>query len=152
MVGSILKIMTFYLPMSKKKTFSIASLLLVSFLTLSISLQALGQGGPGGGGGGGGNNCNVNISVSPNDTICLGSTLTLNATGANSYVWSFNSNPGGGGSLSATSGSQITATFSSVGQYTIEVDGDCGNQNDISTIVITVVANPTISLNNPLLL
>jgi gliding motility-associated-like protein len=72
--------------------------------------------------------------------ICFGASTTLNAAGASTYSWS----PGTG--LSATSGASVTANPLTTTQYTVVgVDANgCVNQD---TAIVTVVSNPTVTVN-----
>jgi hypothetical protein len=81
----------------------------------------------------GGTAFSINIAPSP-ATLCIGSTLTLTATGANTYSWT------GGGT-----GNQLQVNPSSNTGYTVTgINGICSAS---AAVVASVVANPTVSLN-----
>ncbi|GIV40837.1 MAG: hypothetical protein KatS3mg034_0147 [Vicingaceae bacterium] len=81
-------------------------------------------------------NANPNINVSPaNPSICSGTGVTLNATGAQTYTWS----PSTG--LSATSGSSVLAAPMNTTTYTVngtDANGCSGSTN----VTVTVNNNP----------
>lgn len=78
---------------------------------------------------------NISPLISPNDTICNGTSITLNGTGATSYTWSGGVNNG----VSFVPAS--TATYTVTGT---DANG-CSNTN---TILIIVNPLPTISINS----
>ncbi len=72
--------------------------------------------------------------------ICNGSTATLTATGASTYTWS----PATG--LSSTNGSTVTGNPPSTTQYTV-TGTDANGCIDSDTTSITIVSNPTVTVN-----
>jgi len=79
------------------------------------------------------------LTLSPPITICSGSSVTLTATGANTYAWS----PATG--LSATSGASVTASPTTSTTY--KVIGTTGlGCKDSLTSLITVTTKPVISV------
>jgi len=81
------------------------------------------------------------ISLSAtNQTICYGFSTTITVSGASTYVWS----PSAG--LSATTGSVVTANPTSTSTYTV-IGTDVNGCKDTSTIVITVIPSPTVSVS-----
>jgi len=76
------------------------------------------------------------------DLICVGGSTTLNAGGASTYVWS----PGTG--LSSTTGSSVTANPASTTVYTV-TGTDVNGCYDSSVSTVTVVSNPTVTVNAP---
>lgn len=87
------------------------------------------------------------VTVNPTPTlsvnngfICNGSTATLTATGASTYTWS----PATG--LSGTTGSTVTGNPPSTTQYTV-TGTDANGCVDSDTTSITVVSNPTVTVN-----
>ncbi|MBX2892238.1 MAG: S8 family serine peptidase [Saprospiraceae bacterium] len=62
----------------------------------------------------------VSINTSPGNQACVGSPITLQANGANQYVWT-------GEGLSATTGEQVTASPNAAGSYTYTVTGSTNN-------------------------
>ncbi|MES2760755.1 MAG: T9SS type B sorting domain-containing protein [Bacteroidota bacterium] len=85
------------------------------------------------------------LTLSPNTALCLGisSSTTLTASGAGSYVWNNAS------SLSASTGSIVTATPNATTVYT--VTGSTGLCTNTATVTVSVNATPTItstSVNN----
>ena len=96
---------------------------------------------------------NVTVTVNPlptvmvtpsNPIICSGQTVSLTATGADTYSWS----PSTG--LSATNTATVTASPASTTTYTIIGTTAAGCTN-IGTVTVTVTANPIVSVtpNNP---
>jgi gliding motility-associated-like protein len=81
-------------------------------------------------------NINVNSGL-----ICNGGSLALNANGANTYTWS----PGTG--LSSTNGNSVNANPITTTVYTIS-GTDVNNCTATATSTVTVVNNPTVSVNN----
>lgn len=91
----------------------------------------------------------ININVNPSDSICLGSSLSLNATGGNSYLWT-------GG---VVNGIAFSPTMSSNYTVTVTDSNNCSNtatQNIIVNTLPNVVANynpnDTICLGTPITL
>ncbi len=85
------------------------------------------------------------VVVAPsNPTICSGQTVSLTASGANTYSWS----PSTG--LSATNTATVTASPSSTTTYTIIGTTAAGCTNT-GTVTVNVTGNPTVSVtpNNP---
>lgn len=83
--------------------------------------------------------------ISGNDTvdICLGSSTTLNVTGATGYIWS----PAYG--LNTTSGSTVIASPLASTTYTVTSTGPGSCATIIRVNVNAVPATPTISVNGP---
>jgi len=82
------------------------------------------------------------LTISPaNPTICVGSSVQLTASGANSYTWA---NASG---LNTTNGSVVTATPTSTTTYT--VTGTINGCNASQTITVTLGTDivPTFQLN-----
>jgi hypothetical protein len=74
---------------------------------------------------------NPNVTVSATSYVCLGQSVVLNASGADSYCWK----PSTG--LSSTIGSNVSATPNSTTTYTV-----VGTKNGLSTTkYVTVVVN-----------
>ncbi|MBK6836692.1 MAG: gliding motility-associated C-terminal domain-containing protein [Bacteroidetes bacterium] len=74
------------------------------------------------------------LITSSNDTICSGESVTLNATGANTYTWS------PAISLNTTSGANVIADPSTTTTYTLTSnDGTC---NSSQTIQVAVYDSP----------
>ncbi|MEM8906320.1 MAG: PKD domain-containing protein, partial [Bacteroidota bacterium] len=88
---------------------------------------------------------NASLTVSPNpDTICIGQTSTLTASGAMNYLWSppdF---------LSSTNTATVMVTPDAVDSYTYTVTGndniDC---NGAATVTVVVVDEPTVDAGLP---
>ncbi|MEM9822185.1 MAG: PKD domain-containing protein, partial [Bacteroidota bacterium] len=84
--------------------------------------------------------------VTPNpDTICIGQTSTLTASGASSYLWSppdF---------LSSTTTATVTVTPNAVGTYTYTVVGDdpTVDCNGMAMVEVVVVEEPDVSAGAP---
>jgi len=84
----------------------------------------------------------VNVNPRPNvtvnsGTICIGSSITLNAGGANTYAWSPAT------ALSATTGASVTANPTSTTTYT--VTGTDGNGcTNTATATVTITNTPTV--------
>jgi gliding motility-associated-like protein len=74
-------------------------------------------------------------------TICPASSAVLTASGATTYSWS----PGTG--LSATNTATVTANPAVTTVYT--VTGTSGSCTSIKTTTVTVVPNPTVTVNSP---
>lgn len=74
-------------------------------------------------------------------TICSGASQLLSANGGSSYQWSLNGNP-----ISGATGSSYTATSS--GTYSIMIfnDGCAGPATNTTTINVTNVAAPSVSI------
>jgi hypothetical protein len=83
---------------------------------------------------------NVNVSPSGTTAICLGSSVTLNASGAVSYVWS----PATG--LNQTSGSQVTASPSSDQTYTVTGTSAQGCTQS-AQVTVQVLPLPSVTLS-----
>lgn len=84
---------------------------------------------------------NPTITASSTNYCIGGSPVTLTGTGATTYSWA------PGSSLSATTGSVVSATPSVTTIYTLTgTNGTCSNTKTIS---ITVTANPTITITSP---
>jgi len=89
----------------------------------------------------------ITINPLPNITVnapsfCSGTNTTINAGGASTYAW----NPGTG--LSATTGASVTANPASTTSYTI-IGTDANSCVNSNTTTVTVIPNPTVSVNNP---
>ncbi len=83
------------------------------------------------------------ISLTPSSpSICIGTSTTLTASGANSYSWS----PSAG--LSTTSGTSVTANPTITTSYTINA-ADTNGCAAITTVTVNVNPNPTISVTGP---
>ncbi|MFN6945055.1 MAG: T9SS type A sorting domain-containing protein [Cytophagaceae bacterium] len=78
----------------------------------------------------------INLTVTSNRTICNGQSVSLNASGSQSYAWS----PSNG--LNKTTGSTVIASPSSTTTYT--VTGECGFSK---TVTVTVTPLPSLSLS-----
>jgi subtilisin family serine protease/PKD repeat protein len=77
-----------------------------------------------------------------NNTICEGDNVTINANGADSYVWS------PGSSLNTTNGSSVVASPTTATIYTVLGSNTCGTATEtISISVNSAPAVPTISQN-----
>lgn len=74
----------------------------------------------------------------PADTICVGQSTTLVASGYSSYSWS----PSTG--LNTTSGSTVIASPSTTTTYTVTSTGTCGNAT--AQVTVTVATPATVSL------
>lgn len=88
-----------------------------------------------------------NTAVTSDDsdnTICLGESVVLTATGANTYTWS--ATPSGTAGMSATTGSVITITPTAGGSFTYTTSGTNNCDTKDASIVITVLA-PTLPAN-----
>ena len=79
-----------------------------------------------------------NVAVSANDTICLGETKVLQASGASTYAWTPTS------TLSAGSGKTVTATPTTTTQYTVTGTDNKGCKN---TAQVQVKVNPLPTAN-----
>ncbi|MCR4681661.1 MAG: T9SS type A sorting domain-containing protein [Bacteroidales bacterium] len=84
---------------------------------------------------------NVELDNNGNYTVCQGQTVTMNASGADSYVWS--------NGLGNNSSAQITLT--QVGTYEYTVTGTSNingcSVSNIATAHVTVVASPNVTIN-----
>ncbi len=99
----------------------------------------------------------INFNINPNPTtavisdktsICLGETITLSATGANTYAWTLTTGNTATAGLSATTGFGITSTPTLAGTYTYSVAGS-NNCNTISATVTVTVLGPTLAQGTP---
>lgn len=81
------------------------------------------------------------MTVSPDVIICPGASAILSASGETSYRWS----PGTG--LSATTGSNVTASPTSTITYTVVGTNNCGMPGETKTITVTVVI-PTLTISD----
>jgi subtilisin family serine protease len=81
----------------------------------------------------------VAVNVTPGSTVCSGTQITLQASGANSYVWSPST------FLSSTTASSPTATPTTSITYNVQGTAANGCSNN-TTIPITVVNIPVASL------
>ena len=80
------------------------------------------------------------VSAGPNQTICAGSSVQLQATGASSFSWTPAT------SLSCTGCANPTATPSVTTTYTVVgMGGSTNNCSNTSQVTITVVPVPTVS-------
>jgi gliding motility-associated-like protein len=92
-------------------------------------------------------------SVTPtSETICLGSSIDLNAFGGNgTYTWT-SSNIS---DLNVTSGNTVTATPTSIGTKTYTVNSSVSNPScppiNTADAVITVVNSPTVTLTDSII-
>ena len=79
-----------------------------------------------------------------NATVCSGSNITLNASGANSYTWSPSLN------LNSSTGASVISTPSSTSTYTV-VGIDVFGCNKTTTVTVTVNSVPVFSstVNSP---
>jgi len=85
-------------------------------------------------------NNSITVSVSPSSaSICSGSSVSLTASGADSYSWS----PSTG--LNTTTGSVVTASPSTTTTYI--VTGTTGSVSDTQSVTVTVNALPTVSVS-----
>jgi gliding motility-associated-like protein len=78
----------------------------------------------------------ASISASGSTTFCQGSSVTLTASGGNSYSWS-----------TGSSSSSITAN--SAGTYTVTVSNNCGSQTATQVITVNPLPTASISANGP---
>ncbi|MES2132532.1 MAG: gliding motility-associated C-terminal domain-containing protein [Bacteroidota bacterium] len=80
-------------------------------------------------------------SNSPANTICLGNSTALNASGASSYTWS----PSTG--LNTTTGANVIANPTTTTIYTVNttVSGGCSGSASSGTLAITVNNGPTLT-------
>ena len=84
----------------------------------------------------------VSIEITASDTIlCNGTSVTLDASGANTYTWS----PGSG--LSGTSGPSVTASPSATTRYSV-LGTDLSGCQAYERITLTVNPRPTVTLAN----
>lgn len=86
-------------------------------------------------------NANPTITAN-NQTMCSGSSITIAATGASTYVWSPAT------ALSQTTGATVICSASSNITYTITGTGSNGCMAT-KTVSVTVNPSPTINSNNP---
>jgi len=84
----------------------------------------------------------VTITASGNASICVGSPITLNASGSSNYIWS----PATG--LSSTTGSNVVATPTATTTYTVTSANGCGNINNSITVVVHPLPVISLSQNN----
>ncbi|MCF8341953.1 MAG: hypothetical protein K9I82_13325, partial [Chitinophagaceae bacterium] len=92
---------------------------------------------------------NVTVTVNPNPTIsipngviCNGNSIDLNATGADTYVWT----PATG--LSATSGAMVKASPTNTTKYTVTGTKTTTGCSAQGTTTVTVNPNPTVVVNS----
>jgi subtilisin family serine protease len=79
------------------------------------------------------------------DTICLGTTITLNAQGATNYSWT-------GDGLNSASGDEVTANPTQTTTFVVSSsDGGCNATAQITVVVNLPPATPSISINNNML-
>ncbi len=99
----------------------------------------------------------INFNIDPNPatavmadkaSICLGETLKLDASGANTYAWTVTSPNATAAGLSAMTGFTINSTPTLAGTYTYSVAGS-NNCNTISQTVTVTVLGPTIAAGTP---
>lgn len=79
------------------------------------------------------------ITVTENQTICVGESVTLTATGAESYTWA----PATG--LSSTTGSSVSANPTQTTTYTV-IGTTNGCQSEAKTVTVTVNELPDASI------
>lgn len=80
------------------------------------------------------------------DTICLGTTITLNAQGATNYTWT-------GSGLNSSSGDEVTANPTQTTTFVVSSsDGGCNATAQVTVVVNTPPATPSISINNNMLI
>ena len=82
------------------------------------------------------------LTVSPDDSICIGSSISLSASGANSYLWTPNN-----GTLSATNIANPTATPLTTTSYIVR-GRNAFNCFSFDTVTITVNPIPSITISN----
>lgn len=82
-----------------------------------------------------------NPILSDDDSICFGDRITLNASGADSYLWS------PAASLSNTTGTSVTASPGNTTTYFVDYTNQCATLTDSVTIIV-VVPNATSSPND----
>ncbi len=86
------------------------------------------------------NRPNVNLSSSLN-TICIGTTITLTATGANSYTFTNNT----GTPTTSTGANSITASPSVTTRFIVRGVSSLTNCDDTASVLITVNQKPVIN-------
>ncbi|UPT66456.1 MAG: T9SS type A sorting domain-containing protein [Sphingobacteriales bacterium JAD_PAG50586_3] len=80
------------------------------------------------------------------DTICAGTTITLNAAGATTYAWT-------GDGLNSQSGDEVTASPTQTTTFVVASnDGGCNSTAQVTVVVNTPPATPSISINNSMLI
>jgi gliding motility-associated-like protein len=78
------------------------------------------------------NSAQINVSIlEPNSTICSNETITIHATGANSYIWN-------------TGATSDSITVNSSGNYSVTSNGNCPSNS--ADIQITVTPQVTINI------
>jgi subtilisin-like proprotein convertase family protein len=88
-------------------------------------------------------NSTMQLAVNNPSPICNGSSTTLNATGASTYVWS----PATG--LSSTTGSSVTANPSQTTTYTVQgTSGSCTDSRTVTVVVEEQALTPS-GINGP---
>ncbi len=99
----------------------------------------------------------INFNIDPNPStaviadkasICLGETVKLTATGANTYAWTLTTGNTATAGLSAITGFTINSTPTTPGTYTYSVAGS-NNCNTISQTVTVIVLGPTLVAGTP---
>lgn len=80
------------------------------------------------------------ISVAPNDSICLGDSTTLTATGGVSYTWKPSTN------ITSTN-TNITTVFPTANTTYKAIVTDVNNCIDSTTVLISVLSLPTITIS-----
>ena len=84
----------------------------------------------------------ITVAASPTGTVCAGTTVTLTASSATGYTYTWSSPAGG--NLQTTSGASVTATPSQTTTYTVTgTSGSCSIQQ---TITIDVNPVPTVNV------
>jgi subtilisin-like proprotein convertase family protein len=81
------------------------------------------------------------VNAGQDVSICLGTSTTLTATGASSYLWT----PSTG--LNTTTGSSVIA--SPITSTTYQVTGTANGCSNSDLVVVTVNANPVVTVNTP---
>ncbi|MBK5284327.1 MAG: hypothetical protein JJE25_02905, partial [Bacteroidia bacterium] len=81
------------------------------------------------------------VTVSPSPTICFGQTITLNAGGANTYIWSPSL------SLSSSTGASVSANPLSTTTYI--VTGDLNGCTATAQVTVTVNPLPVVTVSPP---
>lgn len=79
-------------------------------------------------------NVTGSLSVSPNDTVCQGQSVTLTASGGNSYLWN-------------TGAQTASINVTTAGLYTVIVSDACGSDTLNQQITINPLPNATISVS-----
>jgi gliding motility-associated-like protein len=85
----------------------------------------------------------VPVIVVPAATMCLGTSATLNASGANTYSWTPSA------TLSAGTGASVTATPAATTTYTISGTTTATGCIGTTTAIVTVNPLPTVTANSP---